>query len=127
MVQHKWDGHDHRHHGKIEYQRKICIHESFDKQAVSALGLPFPEKDENIQENQHYKIDEIFYQVLHDITSFHLPPIQVPAYCVVSMASIAQEWKKINQTEQNQNTAKFNGQKKSKNKNREVVSVGYQY
>ena len=74
MVQYEWDRYDHRHHGKIEYQREICVHEGIDKQTISTLGLPLPEKDENIQENQYYKIYEIFHQVLHCITSFHLLP-----------------------------------------------------
>lgn len=74
MVQYEWDGCDHRHHSKIEYQREVYIHEGVDKQAVSALGPPLPEKDDSIQESQHCKIYEIFYQVLHCITSFRLLP-----------------------------------------------------
>jgi len=93
VSQYEWNGCDYRHHSKIEYQREVCIHESIDKQAVSTLAPPLLKKDESIQENQHCKIYEIFYQVLHGITSFHLPLYPSPdsSICVHGKYSTTME------------------------------------
>ena len=48
VVQQERDGRGHRHHGNIEDQGQICVHEGIDKQAVPALGPPPLIKDENI-------------------------------------------------------------------------------